>query len=62
MNNLQKQMQLVSYHLGLKTLNEAYEKAEKLGNEKQMQQILIDMENLIEKNKNLQNEEKIWLH
>ena len=62
MNNLQKQLQLASYHLGLKTLNEALDNAEKIGNTKEIEKILKDIENLIDKNEKLQNEEKIWLH
>lgn len=62
MNSLQKQLQLASYHLGLKTLSEALELAEKAQDEEKIKEVIKNMDKLIEANKKLQNEEKIWLH
>ena len=62
MNNFQKQMAQMSYQLGLKTLSEALEKAEKLQDDVKVSEVLAQMEKLIDANEKLQNEEKIWLH
>ena len=62
MNSLQKKLQLASYHLGLKTLSEALEKAEKAQDEEKIAEVISNMEKLIAANEKLQNEEKIWLH
>jgi soluble cytochrome b562 len=62
MNNQQKEMQRLSYQLGLKTLSEALEKAEKLSDEQKVSEILAQMEKLINENERYHNEEKIWLH
>jgi len=62
MNNQQKEMQKLSYQLGLKSLSEALEKAEKLSDDQKVSEILAQMEKLIDANEKLQNEEKIWLH
>jgi len=62
MNNQQKQMQILSYQLGLKALSESLELAEKANDSKKVSQILAKMEKLIDANEKLQNMEKIWLH
>ena len=62
MNNQQKQMQILSYQLGLKALSESLELAEKAQDSKKVSQILAKMEKLIDANEKLQNMEKIWLH
>lgn len=62
MNNQQRQMQLMSYHMGLNALSEALELAEKAQDQKEIQRISLKIEELITKNEKLQNTEKIWLH
>jgi hypothetical protein len=62
MNNQQKQMQELSYQLGLKKLSEALESAEKAQDSKRVSEVLAKMEKLIDSNEKLQNTEKIWLH
>lgn len=62
MNSQQKQMQILSYQLGLKALSESLELAEKANDSKKVSQILAKMEKLIDVNEKLQNMEKIWLH
>ena len=59
---MQKQMEEMSYQLGLKTLSEALELAEKAKDKQKVSEVLAQMEKLIEANEALQNEEKIWLH
>ena len=61
-SNMQKQMEEMSYKLGLKTLSEALELAEKAQDKQKVSEVLAQMEKLIEANEALQNEEKIWLH
>lgn len=62
MNNQQKQMQEMSYQLGLKALSESLELAEKAQDSKKVSRILEKMEKLIDANEKLQNVEKLWLH
>ncbi len=62
MNNQHRQMQLMSYQLGLNTLSEALESAEKAQDEKEIARVTLALEKLIAKNEQFTNEEKIWLH
>lgn len=62
MNNQQRQLQLMSYQLGLNQLSEALELAEKAKDSKRIAEVTLKLERLIEKNEHFTNEEKIWLH
>lgn len=60
MNNQQRQMQLMSYRLGLNTLSEALELAEKAQDTKKIAEILDRIDKLVEKNESLQD--TVWIH
>lgn len=60
MNNQQRQMQLMSYRLGLNTLSEALELAEKAQDTEKVAEILDRIDKLVEKNESLQD--TVWIH